>query len=385
MSKANQKRIDNAKKEQRVSDMVHNLREDKRLGPYANMISLGDSEEAVLLDNASLNVNNLENILRGQLSTLKPNDEAFLNDIIDFIADNYTEGKAQLFSNTFTQFEKKLRASVRGGTKLTTLSFIEKMKEHIKPDKTLAGDIDTTTVNATAVVNTPSSNPLKRQMMYQFTNYMSNPTNAVAVLNEARSLFGKPGTKARSASALNILTTLELRQLFDVFFTAEVEGFVDSNPLQRKKPISGNGTNQTNIDSRYYVDEAKLNNGYLAVKYKSNKRFLQGMSPQQVSNSQVEVIRAILVGRYNDKAYNQLKSEEKKLIKDFVTATKAKGVSWHSTRKEDLKAEIRVHIGSINSGNDSQQLRYELKEKVIELQKLKGITNHEALSILANL
>jgi hypothetical protein len=97
------------------------------------------------------------------------------------------------------------------------------------------------------------------------------------------------------------------------------------------------------------------------------------------------VIRSILVGRYNDKAYNQLKSEEKQLIKHFVTATKAKGVSWHTTRKEDLKAEIRVAIGSMNSGNDSEQLRRELKEKVIELQKLKGITNHEALSILAHL
>lgn len=108
------------------------------------------------------------------------------------------------------------------------------------------------------------------------------------------------------------------------------------------------------------------------------------MNPIPISDGQIAVIRSILVGRYNDKAYNQLKSEEKPLIKAFVTSTKAKGVSWYSTRNEDLIAEIRVSIGSVNSGNDSEQLRRELKQKVIELQKLKGMPCQSWLSCESN-
>jgi hypothetical protein len=78
-------------------------------------------------------------------------------------------------------------------------------------------------------------------------------------------------------------------------------------------------------------------------------------------------------------------SSEKELVKIYVVLTKPQGKALEITEVEQELERFRVYLGSINAGNDSEQLRGLLKTTTQKLMKNKGITKMQGMEILSQL
>jgi hypothetical protein len=153
--------------------------------------------------------------------------------------------------------------------------------------------------------------------------------------------------------------------------------------LEGKGVTFGKGIVHDNISPKLYVDVRYLNDNKLAVKYRSTKRLVSG--PDAISEKQKQVIQAILTDTFEKKMYDSLVSGEKELVKNNVVLTKPQGKVLEITEVEQDLERFRVYMGSINAGNDSEQLRGLLKSTTQKLMKNKGLTKMQGMEILSQL
>ena len=125
-----------------------------------------------------------------------------------------------------------------------------------------------------------------------------------------------------------------------------------------------------------------LNNGKLAVKYRSTKKLCE--PPIKITDAQRDSILSILHNNYTVKQYNNLKSEDKELIYNFVVKTQAKNVEF-ITHTDSLKNKFEVLCGELATGNDAPEIRKMLRDTAERLVNNKAITRFKYLSIISQL
>jgi hypothetical protein len=151
---------------------------------------------------------------------------------------------------------------------------------------------------------------------------------------------------------------------------------------RRKGRFIGRGV-QSNINDKYYVDMTHLNNDKFSLKYRSTGKVI--VKPTEVSSKQKAVIMDILMNKFDQKRFDALTDSEEKLISQFCTIAGVSCVPKLKKEVEDLKTKMKILIGEITAGNDSDDIRRMLKECTKKLMEKKGITKLEGLTLLNQL
>ena len=167
--------------------------------------------------------------------------------------------------------------------------------------------------------------------------------------------------------------------------TRSLENYFNSSSSSglglKRKSFIGRGISPQ-ISDKIYVDMTHLNSQKLALKYKSTQKLLS--PPVAITQSQKESIILIMANKYTKKKYDDLRSEEKELIQQFVIATKAKNVDFINQTR-DLRGYLEIQLGLINAGNDNPEIRKNAAVAIQELYKQKNISRLEMLSLLREL
>ena len=147
--------------------------------------------------------------------------------------------------------------------------------------------------------------------------------------------------------------------------------------------VGGGGLLQpTNISPKMYVDMVHLNKDKLCLKYVSTQKIIS--QPIKISDAQKQAVMNILKGEFSKKKYDSLRSEEKQLIKDFVTVSKAKNVSFVNNIDEE-RMRTQVALGEISAGNTSKEILQLAKTGLNNLLKSKSISRLEYFNLTSQL
>ena len=149
--------------------------------------------------------------------------------------------------------------------------------------------------------------------------------------------------------------------------------------------VFGKGSDEEAVTkSKLFVDPVLLAKNKLAIKYKSNKNMK--LKSINISDSTKEVVKDIMLGRFNIKLYNLLTPDEKKhviLFSQEMGIQKDLGIK--DTELESLYDEFQVQLGEINAGNDNKSLIKLARANCIKLMNLHRISKAEAYNLLYQL
>jgi len=147
--------------------------------------------------------------------------------------------------------------------------------------------------------------------------------------------------------------------------------------------VGGGGLLQpTNISPKMYVDMVHLNKDKLCLKYVSTQKIIS--QPIKISDAQKQAVMNILKGEFTKKKYDALRSEEKQVIKNFVTLSKSKNVSFINNIDEE-RMRTQVALGEISAGNNSKEILQLAKTGLNNLLKSKSISRLEYFNLTSQL
>lgn len=135
---------------------------------------------------------------------------------------------------------------------------------------------------------------------------------------------------------------------------------------------------------KYYVDLKKLGNNVLCVKYSLNDAFVPSLKVQRVSNAVRDLINDILENKYNTRIFQMLTDNEKRVVKRFVSACKL-DVEIDKNLDDEFQRNFEVLLGEYQSGNDSPQVKKELKKYIMEALQENKIPKSQAMLLLYEL
>ena len=137
-------------------------------------------------------------------------------------------------------------------------------------------------------------------------------------------------------------------------------------------------------DGKYYVELHKLKENLLSVKYSSTDAHLTTVKIQSISNDVKTLIEDVLKDKYNERLFQQLNPNDKRVFKRFV-----KGVKIDIPISDDLdrqfQKDYQILKGEFESGNDSPEIRKALKKYVLEGLAENRINKHESYFLLYQL
>ena len=129
-----------------------------------------------------------------------------------------------------------------------------------------------------------------------------------------------------------------------------------------------------------------MNGNILCVKYAVNDANIPTVKVQRISNDVKEIISDILNNKYDDRLFNKLQNDEKRIIKRFVKATKLDNeISIDDDLDKEFQRQYEILLGEYNSGNTSPLIKNELKRFVIEGVNENKIPKHQAYMLLYQL
>ena len=94
----------------------------------------------------------------------------------------------------------------------------------------------------------------------------------------------------------------------------------------------------------------------------------------------------ILLGRFNNKVYDLLSSDDKKIIQLFVHELRIDDlVSIDQEDMEKMYKDFSVLRGEYFAGNTSQEVKRALRKITLELMDLRRIPKHQGIQLLYEL
>jgi len=132
---------------------------------------------------------------------------------------------------------------------------------------------------------------------------------------------------------------------------------------------------------KYYVDMKKLNNNVLCVKYSLNDAFVPHLKVQKVSTGVKDVIEDILENKYNSKVFAMLNEMDKRAVKRFINACKLE-IEVEPNLDKHFQETFEILLGEYQSGNDSPQVKKELKKYILEALQENKIPKSQAMLLL---
>ena len=165
------------------------------------------------------------------------------------------------------------------------------------------------------------------------------------------------------------------------------------DPQTGKGVMYGRGYNLTETskknrhylcEGKYYVELHKLKENVLSVKYSSTDAHLTTVKIQTITDDVKTLIEDVLKDKYNERLFQQLNANDKRVFKRFV-----KGVKIDIPINDDLDRQFhkdyQILKGEFESGNDSPEVRKALKKYVLEGLAENRINKHESYFLLYQL
>jgi hypothetical protein len=331
------------KENQKYNDMIFAQRQLEAY-PDANIVTLNmpTYESLDLPDETDEESDEMAwNILRNNLKLMGGGNEAFSKEmIIKMKMAAYTMRQVKLLNSSWTDVKKEAAAKLKGRTSSDAVFEFMNLYLQITPASKVAAEPKPVFKKA----------PEKASATTIHRNILAASGTDFNIQHIIQSWESK-NNKTLTGTTLKV----DMRNLEDEIYRAT------RGKLEGKGVTFGKGIMHENISSKLYVDVRYLNDNKLAVKYRSTKRLVSG--PEDISEKQKQVIQAILTNTFEKKMYDSLISSEKELVKNYVVLTKPQGKVLAITEREEDLERFRVYMGSINAGNDSEQIQRLSKSK----------------------
>jgi hypothetical protein len=137
--------------------------------------------------------------------------------------------------------------------------------------------------------------------------------------------------------------------------------------------------------NKIYIDLNKLKENILFCKYISNNTNIPKLKTQHISNDLKDLIDDVLNDRYNKKLYETLTDSDKTIFKMFNKMFKFKLDVPDATEETEFREKFKILVGSYYSGNNSEELKTELK-KYVRLGVSQGlISQRDGFSLMFEL
>ena len=129
----------------------------------------------------------------------------------------------------------------------------------------------------------------------------------------------------------------------------------------------------------------KLKNNVLFCKYIKNNTNIPRLKTQSINNDTKDVIDDIINERFNIKVYNQLNEHDKRIVANFTKYFKFDLGIDNSSENNEFNKQFLILIGSYYAGNDSPEVKNQLKRYIRKAMSESLISNKEGLNLLYEL
>ena len=138
-------------------------------------------------------------------------------------------------------------------------------------------------------------------------------------------------------------------------------------------------------DDKFYIELHKLKENILSVKYASNDAHLTTVKVQNISDDIKNIIEDVLKNKYNERIFQQLNPNDKRVFKRFVKGVKLDSISFDDDLDKQFHKDYQILKGQFDSGNTSPEIKNALKRYVIEGLAENRINKNEAHFLLYQL
>ena len=122
----------------------------------------------------------------------------------------------------------------------------------------------------------------------------------------------------------------------------------------------------------------------LSVKYSSTDAHLTTVKVQMISDDVKTLIEDVLKEKYNERLFQQLNPNDKRVFKRFVKGVKL-DIPINDDLEKQFQKDYQVLKGQFESGNDSPEIKNALKRFVLEGLAENRINKNEAHFLLYQL
>jgi len=157
----------------------------------------------------------------------------------------------------------------------------------------------------------------------------------------------------------------------------------------KKKKIYGRGATDKNITkykqiNKFLVDMQRLNNdNILCVRYASTNSLHPILKTVRVSNSVKTIILGMMNNHFIESEYKKLNEQDKRQVNKFVKYCHLDFPIEDSSQEEQLKYDVL--LGEWNSGNDSIEIKKELKKYICYAMSDNRLPRYQAMNLLYEL
>jgi len=190
---------------------------------------------------------------------------------------------------------------------------------------------------------------------------------------------------SKNATAVqNMIKTTNIPNLKDLYDRL-LDYYHPINPhekadVEELKEGHGLKPSEKQIHRKYFIDTHKLNNNVLEIRYNKN-RHLTNVKTQVIGNGVKNIIHNIINNdNMNQKEYHVLTEHEKHLIRTILNMLEKPHLL--GSTDEQFNDKFQILLGEYNAGNNSEQLRSQLKQYIIHAMKLNLIPRNAGNSML---
>lgn len=137
-------------------------------------------------------------------------------------------------------------------------------------------------------------------------------------------------------------------------------------------------------DNKFYIELHKLKENVLSVKYSSTDAHLTTVKVQNISDDIKNIIEDVLKNKYNERLFQQLNPNDKRVFKRFIKGVKL-DISLDDDLDKQFHKDYQILKGQFESGNTSPEIKNALKRYVIEGLAENRINKNEAHFLLYQL
>jgi hypothetical protein len=171
-----------------------------------------------------------------------------------------------------------------------------------------------------------------------------------------------------------------------------LEDSIEGNGVKRKMYGRGmpllprNPSKKSLNNGKFTLDMDKLKRNVLSVTYSSCRAQIPSLKNEHISNDVKNMITDIIDEKYNANLFNKMKQDDQRIVSNFVRVLKIPNIDM-SEFDAGYQLHYEVLLGEINSGNNNQNLKRELKEYILRaiteglIPRAQGLTKLFELSL----
>lgn len=134
-------------------------------------------------------------------------------------------------------------------------------------------------------------------------------------------------------------------------------------------------------DDKFYIDNKKLKDHILCIKYTKTESNLPMLRPQSISNDLKELIQDTIDDKFDNRIFKKLNESDKRVFKRFCSVCKL-DIEIDDPDDKLFQQRFEILKGQFLSGNSSIQNKNELKRYILEAYNTNKIPRNEAMLLL---